>query len=381
MRICLIAVEIFAWGKYGGFGRATRLIGKELARRGHEVFAVVPRRSGQAPVEQLDGMTVLGFSPWQPWRAAELFQQCDADVYHSCEPSLATYAAMQAMPKKRHIVTFRDPRTFADWRLEFDRPSLSRLQVLHNYSYENNWLVHRAISRMDAVYTIGRYLIPKVASMYQLRAAPRFLPTPVPLPAHVEKAATPTVCYVARLDRRKRPQLFFDLVKQFPRVTFVVAGRSRDPQWEAKLREQYGAQPNLELLGFVDQFSDPRHAETLSRSWVLVNTATREALPNSFIEAMAHRCAILSGVNPDGFAARFGRHVQDDDFAGGLGWLLADNRWRACGEQAAEEIRATFELERAMDLHEAAYAEALARPSGSRAGLSWLRQPETADAL
>jgi len=34
MRVCLISVEIFAWGKYGGFGRATRLIGRELAKRG-----------------------------------------------------------------------------------------------------------------------------------------------------------------------------------------------------------------------------------------------------------------------------------------------------------------------------------------------------------
>ena len=34
MRICLIAVELFAWGKYGGFGRATRTIGRELVKRG-----------------------------------------------------------------------------------------------------------------------------------------------------------------------------------------------------------------------------------------------------------------------------------------------------------------------------------------------------------
>ena len=37
MRICLICVEIFAWGKYGGFGRATRMIGRELVRRGRDV--------------------------------------------------------------------------------------------------------------------------------------------------------------------------------------------------------------------------------------------------------------------------------------------------------------------------------------------------------
>jgi len=50
MKICLVCVEIFAWDKYGGFGRATRTIGRELAKRGHEIFAVVPRRTGQQAV-------------------------------------------------------------------------------------------------------------------------------------------------------------------------------------------------------------------------------------------------------------------------------------------------------------------------------------------
>ena len=60
-RICLTSTEIFAWGKHGGFGRATRLIGSELAKRGLDVFAVVPRRPGQRAVEAVDGITVLGF--------------------------------------------------------------------------------------------------------------------------------------------------------------------------------------------------------------------------------------------------------------------------------------------------------------------------------
>lgn len=34
MKICLISVEIFAWEKYGGFGRSTRMIGRELVRHG-----------------------------------------------------------------------------------------------------------------------------------------------------------------------------------------------------------------------------------------------------------------------------------------------------------------------------------------------------------
>ena len=368
MRICLIAVEIFAWGKYGGFGRATRLIGRELAKRGHEVFAVVPRRSGQREMETLDGITVFGFSPYRPWTASRYLRECDAEIYHSCEPSLATFLALRAMPDRRHVVTFRDPRDLTDWRMEFARPSLNRLQVLHNYLYENNVLVRRSIRRMDAVYSIARYLVPKIRSMYRLARDPEFLPTPVALPLQVQKASTPTVCYVARLDRRKRPELFFDLAARFPRVRFIAIGRSRDPAWEAALRRRYAALANLELKGFVDQFSDGRHTEVLGQSWVMVNTATREALPNAFLEAAAHRCAILSAVDPDHFASQFGYHVRDGDFAAGLAWLLEQERWRDRGARAQDYVRDTFELNQAIDRHLAAYQRIMAVPPANRNG-------------
>jgi hypothetical protein len=133
LRICLISVEIFAWGKYGGFGRATRTIGRELVKRGFEVSAVVPRRSGQQAVENLDGITVLGFDPAWPWTALRLLRDTDADVYHSCEPSFGTYLAQRAAPARKHMVTFRDPRELQEWKIEFELPSRSRFQVLHNY--------------------------------------------------------------------------------------------------------------------------------------------------------------------------------------------------------------------------------------------------------
>lgn len=368
MKICLISVEIFAWGKHGGFGRATRLIGRELARRGHSVSAVVPRRPGQQTVEKLDGITVFGFDSWRPWQASELLKQADADIFHSCEPSFSTYLAMRAMPHRRHVVTFRDPRTVEDWRMEFNLPSLNRLQVLHNFWYENNWLIHRAVRRMDAIYTSGRCLIPKVRAMYHLAQDPEFLPTPVLVPKLAAKAASPTVCYVARLDRRKRPELFLNLVRAFPDVRFIAMGKSRDANYERYLRETYGALPNLELMGFVDQFSDLRHADVLSRSWIMVNTATREGLPNAFLEAASSQCAILSAVDPDGFASQFGYHVQDGDFAKGLASLLAQDRWRQCGKRAADTMRSTFDLNRAIDLHERAYEQALNCSAAGRYG-------------
>jgi glycosyltransferase involved in cell wall biosynthesis len=363
MRICLISVEIFAWGKYGGFGRATRTIGRELAARGVEVFAVVPRRPGQAAVEHLDGITVLGFSPYAPWTATELLKHADADIYHSCEPSLATYLAMKALPDRKHMVTVRDPRDFHDWRLEYERPSLSRLQVAHNYLYENNLLVRRCIRRMDAVYTIAKYLVPKVKSMYGLSVDPAFLPTPVHVPELPAKAETPTVCYLARLDRRKRPELFLELPSRFPDVQFVMMGKSRDVAWEQGLRTSFGSQPNLQWAGFIDQFGTDQHAATLARSWVMVNTATREALPNAFLESSAQGCAILSHVDPDSFASHFGYHAAADDFADGLRFLLENDRWKQRGERGYEYVRDTFATEVAMTLHFAAYETVLATRS------------------
>ena len=104
MRLCLISTEIFAWGKHGGFGRAARLIGGELVKRGIEVFAVVPQRPGQGPIERLDGITVLSFPPARPFRMLRLFKEIDAEIYHSCEVSLGTYLAQQAMPQRRHMI-------------------------------------------------------------------------------------------------------------------------------------------------------------------------------------------------------------------------------------------------------------------------------------
>jgi glycosyltransferase involved in cell wall biosynthesis len=362
VRICFLSTEIFAWGKYGGFGRATRVIGRELARRGVAVTAIVPRRPGQKPVESLDGITVFGYPMGSPWQVAGLCRLADADIYHSQEPSTATWFALRAMPDRRHVVTFRDPRDWSDWRIELAHPSLSQLQVVANFMYEDNPLVHRAVRRADRRYCAAQCLQSKVVSKYNLLAPPPLLPTPVLVPRAVRKSSQPTVCYLARWDRRKRPHLFFDLVERFPRVHFLAVGRSRDARYDRELRERYGHLPNLELTGFVDQFGSEELSSILGRSWILVNTAAREGLPNAFLEAAAHRCAILSEVDPDGFASHFGARVEAADFASGLAWLLDNDRWRERGARGQAHVREFFELHRAMDDHLAVY-EALVRDS------------------
>ena len=255
------------------------------------------------------------------------------------------------MPHKKHAVTMRDTREFADWKMEYALPSVGKWQVISNYFYEDNPLVRGSVRRADAVYCAAKLLIPKVQRKYKLVRPPDLLPTPVDVPASVTKADKPTVCYMGRWDRRKRPEMFMDLAKSFPGVRFIAAGSSRDKQWDAHLRRKYAGIPNLEMPGFIDQFRSGRHSQILEESWVMLNTATREGLPNAFLEAAAHGCAILSAVNPDGFASEFGFHATDEQFAAGLQYLLDNRNWQERGERGREYVTRYFATDQAIDRH------------------------------
>jgi len=361
----MICVEIFAWGKYGGFGRATRIIGRELVQRGVEVVAVIPRRGDQRPVEYLDGIKVLGFEPGRILSLERLFKEADADIYHSEEPSFGTYLAMRAMPDRKHVVTFRDTRNPQDWLTELSLPSLNLLQVAANWLYEDNWLVQRSVRNADARYAASKLLIPNARAKYHLDADPIFLPTPVIIPDEVKKNQEPTVCFISRWDRRKRPELFFELAKNFPQVHFIAAGKSRDKAWDRRLRTKYGNVPNLEMLGFINQFQSVELSNILDKSWILVNTAMREGLPNAFIEAAASRCAILSAVDPDGFATHFGYHAVHDDFSKGLEILLADNLWGERAQQGYEYVKKVFNCNTAIERHLEEYSQLLLTPKSA----------------
>ena len=131
----------------------------------------------------------------------------------------------------------------------------------------------------------------------------------------------------------------------------ISVGKSRDAKYEQYLRKEFGELPNLDMVGFIDQFSSDRHSRILEDSWVFVNTAAREALPNAFIEAASHKCAILSSVDPDGFASNFGYHAEDDNFKLGLEKLLEKDLWRSQGENGYKYMKDVFEVNKSIDRH------------------------------
>lgn len=354
--ICLVCVEIFGWGKYGGFGRATRIVGRELVRRGFRVIALVPQRSQQDPTEELDGVKVVGFPSTDPLEFIRLAREIDADVYHSQNVSFATYLATRAKPGARHLVTLRDPKTASDWAIEWWRPSTSRFRVLLNCLYEESLGFRKFMRQLDGVYVAAPHLRQKAESKFAITSSIGVLPTPIEVPRHaITKADKPTVAFVGRLDRRKRPEKLLDLAATFPDVDFLAVGKSNDPGWEKRLRADAAGLPNLSFEGFVDQFSSGHLGEILDRSWIIVNTAAREGIATATLEGLAHQCAVLSKVNSENEAQRFGYHAKDDDFAAGIRRLIQDDLWREKGIQGQRWVAGNFEIGMSIDRHIQAY--------------------------
>lgn len=322
---------------------------------------LTPRRGEQPADEIVDGVRVIAYPAQNLRLLARHCRALAADVYHSHEPSLATVVARHTMPAAKHIVTCRDTRLLRDWLIEMGAWIRDgSLRTLLSFPYENNpWVTH-AVRQADGVYCPNHFSRELAKRKFGLAATPGFLPSPIRLPPGVAgKAATPTVCYVGRWDTRKRPELFLNLALEFPDVKFIAMGKGRTDKYDRELRQRYGSLPNVELTGFIDQFTSPQFFELLSSAWVLVNTSLREGLPRSFMEAAACGCAILSRVDPDDFATHFGFRTNNDNFAEGLRWLLTNDRWRSLGQTASEYVTATYELDAAVTAHIDVYTNTL----------------------
>lgn len=368
MRVCLIATELRGFGPAGGFGYLTRDIATGLTARGLEVYVAMPRKPNQRPVETIDGITVVSYpSPLYiglkhvlPF--AGLYRMVDADVYHSQEPSLGTCLAQIGAPDKKHVVTFQDPRTIEDWRKQWAPRQLSRFRLLRMYREAKFQIryqleIGRYVRKANARYCQAKYIIEKAAMVYRLPEHPGFLPNPVEVhDTRGAKAPDPTVCFIGRWDSIKRPELFLDLAEKFPGVKFIATGTCiENEKRDTQIRKRCRQLKNVEAPAWV---SGIEKDEVLDRSWILVNTSTKECLPVSYLEASAHKCAILSHGNADDFASKFGYWAQKgdiEDFACGLEFLLENDRWRELGEHGYEYVKNTHEYSRVIDQHISVY--------------------------
>jgi len=270
----------------------------------------------------------------------------DADVIHSQSGMLDTYLAFKRNKKCGKLVTVQDLRTLEDLQ---QIGSFERLGLAKKLSrYLTLKLYGRALRQADKVFVQAELLIPKVKEMFNYNAdlMPNFVNIPK---SNMVKADVPTVVWLGRLDPIKRPQLCFDLAKHTPEVQFYILGKSHS-NLDYASDPYYRDVKNLHFMGFQN---GSVKEDVLSKAWILINTSVYECLPVSFLEAMAHKCAILSTQNPDNYTSNFGM-VTDfsiDSLENGLRELLYADNWRFLGEKGYEYVSKYHETSKCIQDH------------------------------
>ena len=118
------------------------------------------------------------------------------------------------------------------------------------------------------------------------------------------RAEQPTVLFVGRFDPVKRPWIVHEIARRMPDIRFKMAGATQlkgPGAWNP-----HPTPPNVTYLGLID---GEAKAAAFSRAWVLLNTSIHEGLPITFQEALAFGVPIVSALDPDEVASRFGRYV------------------------------------------------------------------------
>ena len=188
--------------------------------------------------------------------------------------------------------------------------------------------------------------------MYNLSKMPEFMPNIESIPSKIPtKAKKPTVCFIGRLDKRKRPELFIKLADKFPGLDFIVVGKAEESARQHKLERLAKKYKNISMLGYVDKFDSKRLYDVYNKSWILINTSAREGLPLTFVEAAGRGCAILSYANPDDFASKFGFWAKNENFEEGLRILLRNNYWEMQGIKGFNYVKRIYSEKNSLNTH------------------------------
>ncbi len=323
LKICLLVGEYFgAMGTlYGGYGFLARHIVAKLISKYSEIDVEVCLGKRQdrkfsfarymAPKEEIvDDVRVFRL-PRSPYFARRFLARRKFDAFLSVEEA-GDYALQCGERSIPWIFWIQDPRPWYEWR-EIKSVSIAPEPAYWDQKVYDEVNAHyRGGRRRIHFITQAVSLNEKAMDLYRLWDDVKidFVPNPVELPeADAEELLArkeDKIIFLGRLDDVKRVWIFCEIAKAVPEYEFVVVGKtSREESLRAIEKYRHGI-PNLKFAGHLE---GAEKFEQLSRAKILVNTSIHEALPVSFVEALAVGTLIVSNQNPDHLAERFGRWV------------------------------------------------------------------------
>jgi glycosyltransferase involved in cell wall biosynthesis len=361
MKICLLGIENlpvlapeYRRHTIGGESVQQTLLGRALARRGHDVSMVVGDY-GQADGAEFGairvfkaygpdaGVPVLRFvhPRWTGlWSA---LARADADVYYtSCAGMHVGLMAMFCRRFRRRFVF----RTASDTDCDGSR-------LLVRFA-RDRWLYEYGLRRADAILVQSAAQAQTMARNYGLgsRVAGMLVEQPLAVAAR-----DIDVLWVSNIRHEKRPDRVVGLAGELPETSIHMVGGplAGSENLFRDIREAVAAASNVVFHGPLSYWD----ANVLyGRARVLVNTSDVEGFPNSYLQAWIRGVPVVTLIDPDRVIERNGLGVavrSPDEFPAAVRGLLDD---AAVWQAASDRCRAYMARQYGEDKVLAAYLEA-----------------------
>ena len=208
---------------------------------------------------------------------------------------------------KKLLLWIQDPRPQYEWQ-EIETVKLYKEENYYNqkiYDLVHNWYKQGRVTFVSQ----GYFLNPKAIDLYNLEPDTpiKYMPNPVDIDIDFDVSTynkKDNIIFLGRIESVKRGWLFCEIAKRMPEYNFYMLGQSfREKDKNTAIMAKYYDIPNLHFAGHVDGQEKEQY---LKDAKILVNTSIHEALPVSFLEALAYGVCLVSNRNPEYLTEKFG---------------------------------------------------------------------------
>lgn len=369
MKICLLGLDNLPllapeYDRHyvGGESVQQTLLGRALARRGHDVSMVV------ADCGQRDGVIIDGIRVFKAYRPGaglpvlrfihprwtglwSALARADADLYYtSCAGMQVGLLALFCRHHRRRMVF----RSASD-------SDCDRTRLLVRFA-RDRWLYAYGLRRADAILVQSAAQAQTLAHSYELTG--RVAGMLVEPPAAPSAVRDIDVLWVSNIRHIKRPERILEFARKMPDVHVHMVGGplSGEEALFQQISHTAATRTNVTFHGRLPY----RDANALyGRARLLVNTSDVEGFPNSYLQSWIRGVPVVTLIDPDrvierrrlGVAAKYPAQIPE-----AVRYLLGDAAaWKAASDRCRQFMADEYGEDKILAAYLDTFAEVMRR--------------------
>jgi glycosyltransferase involved in cell wall biosynthesis len=302
-----------------------------------------------------DGLPVLRFIHPRWTSLVRAMQRADADLYYqNLAESVTGQAAWWCRRHERRFVYSVASDSHCDPKLPFMWKPWERWLYRYGILNADRVIVQTFLQQRMLTSGFGVDSIP-LPMPCQGRNGDDYRPPLPPLPGRMR------LLWVGRIAPVKRLELFLEVAREMPEVSFDIAGPiNPEVLYSKTIIDQAKSVSNVRYLGRIPREQMDSLYENVQ---ALCCTSISEGFPNTFLEAWSHGLPVISTVDPDGMISTHNLGGVAQDRQGLIRELRAifydTDIWRERSNRARGHYLEHYTIDAAMARFESVFIELL----------------------